>query len=93
MASSGDDDRCVDGVGIHAGLIIMVHGYERPVCDDTSDTKRAIGVLAGDEVFDCGGVEEFDVREREDFGEESGCEECLDHSISVGVSFSIIIMR
>jgi hypothetical protein len=55
----------------------VVHGDERPVGDDAGDAEGAVVVLARDEVFDCGGVEEFDVGEGEDFGEEGGCEECL----------------
>ncbi len=77
MAGSGDYDRRIDGVGVHAGLVVMVHGNERPVCHDASDAEVSVGVLARDEVFDCGGIEKFDVRETQDFGEEGRGEECL----------------
>lgn len=62
----------------------MVAGDEGPVCDDAGDADGwgGWGVVgggrgegAGDEVFDGGGVEEFDVGEGEDFGEEGGGEE------------------
>ena len=35
----------------------MVHGDEGPVGDNTSDLDGAVGVLAGDQVLNCGGVE------------------------------------
>jgi len=77
VAGSGDHDRCINGVGVHAGLVVMVHGNESPVCNDTSNAEVSVGILACDEVFDGGGIEEFDVGETEDFGEEGGGEECL----------------
>lgn len=55
----------------------MVHGDESPVCDDAGDTEGSIWLGAGDEVFDCGGVEELDIGEGEDFGEEGRSEESL----------------
>jgi hypothetical protein len=48
----------------------VVHGDKSPVGDDTGDAEGTVRVGAGDEVFDGGGVEELDVRELEDFGEE-----------------------
>ena len=76
MTSCGDYKRGVDSVGIHAGLVVVVHGYKSPVCDDTCDADLAVRACgASDEVFDGGGVEELDVGERKDFGEEGGCEE------------------
>jgi hypothetical protein len=57
VTSRGDDDGCVDGVGVHAGLVVMVHSDESPVGDNTSDADTAVGVLAGDEVLNSGGVE------------------------------------
>jgi hypothetical protein len=69
MTGGRDDDGGVDGVRVHAGLIIVVHGYEGPVGDDAGDAEGPVGVLTRDEVFNCGGVEEFDVGEGEDFGE------------------------
>jgi hypothetical protein len=84
MSGCGDDDRCVDGVWVHAGLVVVVHGDECPVGDDTSnaDLVRA-GDGTCDEVFDGGSVEELDVGEGEDFGEESGGEQSLDCNMSV----------
>jgi hypothetical protein len=35
----------------------VVHGDESPVGDNTGDADAAVGILAGDEVFDSGGVE------------------------------------
>ena len=77
MTSGRDDNWGVDGIGVHAGLIVVVHGDEGPVCDNSGDADGSIGGLAGDEIFNSGSVEEFDVREGEDFGEEGGCEESL----------------
>ena len=57
VASGGDNDGRVDGVGVHAGLVVMVHGDEGPVGDNTSDLDGTIGVLAGDQVLNGGGVE------------------------------------
>jgi len=57
VTSRGDDDGCVDGVGVHAGLVVVVHSDESPVGDNTSDADTAVGVLAGDEVLNSGGVE------------------------------------
>jgi hypothetical protein len=51
-------------------LVVVVHGDESPVCDDTGDAEGAICIGASDEIFDRGGVEELDVGELEDLGEE-----------------------
>ena len=77
MTGGGDNNRCVYGIWIHTGLVVVVHSDESPVGDDTGDAEGSVWVGSGDEVFDCGGVEEFDVGEREHFGEEGGGEECL----------------
>jgi len=64
MSSGADDNRCIDGVGVHAGLVIMMHGDQGPVRDHASDPDDARGTRgAGDEVFNGRGIEEFDVRE------------------------------
>lgn len=57
VAGGGDDDGCVDGVGVHAGLVVVVHGDESPVGDNTGDADAAVRVFAGDKVLDRGGVE------------------------------------
>lgn len=77
MARCADCEGRVDGVGVHAGLGVVVDGDEGPVCDDAGDADGGGGggEGPGDEVFDGGGVEEFDVGEGEDFGEEGGGEE------------------
>lgn len=77
MAGGRDDDGCVDGVGVHARFVVVMQGYEGPVCDNTGDADGSVWVLARDKVLDTSGVEELDVREGEYFGEESGCEESL----------------
>jgi len=57
-------------------LVVVVEGYQRPVCYYASDTDPiSRWERARDEVFDCGGVEELDVGEGEDFGEQGGGEE------------------
>ncbi len=54
-----------------------MHGHQGPIRDDTGDAQGAVRVGAGDEVFDSGGIEELDVGEGEDLGEEGGGEEGL----------------
>ncbi len=66
MSGSRDDDRSIDGVRIHARLIIVMHSNESPVRNHTSNADRTIDILACDEVFDRSGVEELDIGERED---------------------------
>ena len=64
MTGGADDEGGVDGVGVHAGLVVVVHGDEGPVGDDAGDAEFVhCGGGAGDEVFDGGGVEEFDIGE------------------------------
>ena len=70
MANDGDNDGCVDGVGVHARLVVVMQGYEGLLCDNTDDADGSVRVLARDEVLHTSDVEELDVREREDFGEE-----------------------
>lgn len=81
MASSADDEWSVDGVGVHAGLVIVVHRDKSPVCDYTSDADsvrvRRGGSRARDQIFHRGGVEKLDVGEREYAGKEGGSEEGL----------------
>jgi hypothetical protein len=77
VTRGGDNDWSVDSVRVHARLVIVVHGDESPVGDNTGDAEGAICVGTGDEVFDRRGVEEFDVREGENFGKQGGGEECL----------------
>lgn len=71
MTSGTDHQRSVDGVGVHAGVVVVVHGDERPVGNHTSDTDGlgvAVSAGAGDKVFDAGGVEELHVGEGDYFG-------------------------
>ena len=82
MPRGGDDDGRIDGIGVHAGLIIVVHSDQRPISDHARDADaaahlgaRGLDVRAGDEVLDGGGVEELDVGEAQDFREEGGGEE------------------
>lgn len=65
----GDDNWSIDSVWVHAGLVVVVHGDESPVCDYAGDAECAVAVGASDEILHCGGVEEFDVREGENFRE------------------------
>jgi hypothetical protein len=46
-----------------------MHGDQGPVSNDSGDAEGTVGVGAGDEVFDGGGVEELDIGELENFGE------------------------
>ena len=93
VSCGGDYEGGVDGVGVHAGLVIVVHGYEGPVCHYAGNSGKVVShlcvgeggdvpessvvVLTGDEIFDRGSIEELDVREGENFREEGGSEECL----------------
>jgi hypothetical protein len=77
MTSGGDNKWRVDGVWVHATLVIVVHGDKSPVGDNASDADGAVWAGTSDEVFYCGGVEELDVGEGEDFGEEGRSEKCL----------------
>ena len=77
MTSSADDERGVDGVGVHAGLIVVVHSHERPVSNHTGNADASVAIVGGasDQILDRGGVEELDVREGKDLRQESGGEE------------------
>lgn len=95
MARGTDHERSIDRVRIHAGVVIVVEGDERPVRNHASDTD-GFGVRvccgAGNEIFDAGGVEEFHVREGDDFGEEGGHEEggvLDDYELGVGWVFFV----
>lgn len=96
MAGGADDQWGVDGVGVHAGMIVVVEGHERPVGHDTCDADTLCVTCnrgrAGDQVLDASSVEELDVWEGEDLGEQGGGEECrvLDHDhIGVGGLFLV----
>lgn len=93
VAGSGDDDGSVDGVGVHAALVVVVHADESPVGDHTGDVQLTSAVLAGDEVLDSSSVEELDVRELQDLGEHGAGEESgvLDDD-EVGV-WAIVLVR
>jgi hypothetical protein len=69
VAGSGDDQRSVDGVGVHAGLIVVVHADKSPVGDDTGDTNALVRA-AGDEVLNAGRVEQLDVGKLENLGQD-----------------------
>ena len=77
MAGGADDNRSIDSVGVHAGLVVVVHSDQGPVHDDTGN-PGLLGVAGwrgpGDQVLDAGCVEHLDVGERQDPGEEGRCE-------------------
>lgn len=75
MASSGDDDGGIDGVRIHARLIIMMHGYQRPVGDNTGDADTAIRKMTRDEILDSSCIEELDIGKLKDLGQDGRREE------------------
>lgn len=71
-----DDDRRVDGVGVHAGLVIVVHRHERPVGHHARDTYATVlRATTSDQVLDARRVEELDVGEGEHLGQHRGGEE------------------
>lgn len=76
MSGSTDDERRIDGVGIHARLVVVMHGDKCPVSDDAGNAQAGLS-RARDEILDGSGVEELDVGEGQDFGEKSRGEECL----------------
>lgn len=63
VARSGYNDGRVDGIWIHAALVVMVHGNESPIGDDTSNSNCAISIGTSYEVLNSRGIEEFDIRE------------------------------
>lgn len=79
VSSGADDKRCIDGVGVHAGLVVVVHRHQGPVSDHTCDAHitRSANVTTSDEILDGGGVEELDVGELQHLGQngrgEQGC--------------------
>jgi len=79
MTSGGNDHRRVDGVGVHAALVVVVHRHEGPVGHDTGDAYTglvlAVFIRARDEVLDGGGVEELDVVHSEHAGQDGAREE------------------
>jgi hypothetical protein len=66
MARGGDYKGSINSVGIHAALVIVVHGDESPVRDDTSNPNGAIGSRTGDQVFDGCSIKKLDIGELED---------------------------
>jgi hypothetical protein len=77
VSGGADDERCVDGVGIHAGLVVMVHRDQSPVGNHTCDAHvvRPGNVTAGDKILDSSGVEELYVGELQHLGQDGGSEE------------------
>lgn len=77
VSGGADDERCVDGVGVHAGLIVVVHRDQSPVGNHTCDAHvvRPGDVTAGNEILDGGGVEELDVGELQHLGQNGGGEQ------------------
>lgn len=74
MTSRRDDDGSIDGVWVHAALIIMMHSYERPVGDHTSNPQSILG-LASDQILNRRGVEQLDIRESKNLREQRRGEE------------------
>ena len=90
VASSADHQRGVDGVRVHAALVVVVHGDESPVGDDTGDAELTIRPRrASDEVLNSRGVEKLDIGEGQDFAEQSRGKESgvLDDNV---VSFFLV---
>jgi hypothetical protein len=58
----------------------MMHGDKSPVGHNTGNANAVWGTWgrASDEVFDSSGIEEFDVRERKNFGKEGRSKESLE---------------
>jgi len=79
-------------LGVHAGLVVMVHGDEGPVGDNTSDLDGTIGVLAGDQVLNGGGVEQLHIGELENLAEHgAGEESSMLNSDVAGVLASVLV--
>ncbi len=55
----------------------MVLGNESPIGDYACDTNIAVWSSTSDKIFNTGSVEELDVGEGKDLGEEGRCEESL----------------
>jgi len=58
----------------------MMHGDKSPVGHNAGNANAVWGTWsrASDEVFDSSGIEEFDVRERKNFGKEGRSKESLE---------------
>lgn len=69
VARGGNHKWGVDGVGVHARLIIVVHADEGPVGDNACNADGAVIQGSGDEVLDGGGIEELNVGKLEDLGQ------------------------
>ena len=75
MARGRDDDGSSDGVGVHAGLRVMVQGHQSPVGDYASHALFPFEISVDDKVFYRRRVEQDDVRHGEDFGQERRSEQ------------------
>lgn len=83
MTSRRNNDRGVDGVGIHARLIIVVHRNQRPVGNNASNpyTDIIAALPSGDQILDRGSIEKLDVIQRQHLAQQRTGEErsVLDH--------------
>ena len=77
MASGGNNQRGVDGVGVHARLVIVVHRHQSPVGHHARDPHIACALvrLAGDQVLDGRGIEQLHVRQQQHLGQDGAGEQ------------------
>ena len=61
MASSRDHHRRVDGVRVHARLVVVVQRHKRPVGHDARDAHAAL-IRSGDKILDSRGIEQLHIR-------------------------------
>ena len=67
VTGGGDNDGCGDSIGIHAGLSVVVEGYECPVSDYSCNALFALEVFSDDEILNGSSVHKNDVRHNKDF--------------------------
>ena len=84
MTSGGDDNRGVDGVGVHAALVVVVHRHQGPVGNDTGNTDpRTTFIRARDQVLHRSCVEHLDIIHGQHLGQDGARKQrgVLDHHV------------
>ncbi|KAH3677360.1 hypothetical protein OGATHE_000834 [Ogataea polymorpha] len=90
MASTGDNNLGVDGIWIHTRLIIMVHGNQSPVGNNTSNSGLTRISSSCDQILNTGSVEKLDIRQSQGLGTQGGDEQCCVFDNNV-VTFVLVL--
>ncbi|KAH0194444.1 Thi4-domain-containing protein, partial [Aureobasidium melanogenum] len=101
VTGGGDDDGGVDGVGVHAGLVVVVHADLKgrsqyrsfKIGDNTGNLNSSILTRAGDKILNGSGIEELDVGELQDLAEQSAGEESsvLDDNVVAVIAVLLVV--